>query len=449
MEKLNQTPDTPSSKQTKGQQPKAPALLGGSSPQGTHRECAAGAPPVKSQLPRLGEEPQSILEIRREAWLREMEAHTATAFDRVSRAVERRGNRLRRQRLALSGLRVERAPGPEATAEELEEWLRTRDGENRDRSDEPTSYVPGVGQVPQWHASRARGLRRKWQRIEHCRHSEDYLVSPCGCQKVKIGCNQRECPKCRKLAQDRTQRRLRRIRTSLRKAAKDRKGDKTIRERLVTFTIPHVGSGLDAVEERIRIIFDAWALFADELRRDMREKVLGFGRRDLVELIHLWRVFEWTEGSDGSGHPHFHVWIHGPRLDQKRTAERWEACVRAVAGDAIAPDVRFMKPDMRGVFSNGVENELIKYMVKDLSDQQVSHRNQFVPAEVVSRVVMAMIRRRRSQTSRDLSQWDKRTTSEKPCPCCGVFAGPLDAWTYERIPTVVGVLMPETRPPPE
>jgi hypothetical protein len=186
---------------------------------------------------------------------------------------------------------------------------------------------------------------------------------------------------------------------------------------------------LPAVERRITAVFAAWQVFRDWLRDYMKEQLPARERGSLIELCHFFRVHEWTEGEDGQGHPHWHVWIHGPFLDQKRLAKEWASALGTVTGEAVKKVV----VDIREVTDGGkmsregrrqrVVDELVKYMVKDLSNVKDQH---FVDPVVYARVLLALTGRRSRQTSAGLSahmEACRPTERDLWCGECGTVGG--------------------------
>lgn len=275
-----------------------------------------------------------------------------------------------------------------------------------------------------WHLARAKGGLHKWERIRDCLAGKttSVLQKKCGCDErlIQVGCGQRECPRCRAVVATRMKRDVKRARIALRNEIVARRLTKVMRERFVTLTAPHYDSadGEFAARRRVRILFEAWKIFGEWLRRHLREQL-----PDHADLIHSWRVWEWTEGDDDKlGHPHFHLWIVSPWLDQDLLTERWGAALRTASGedrDVALVHIRAVK--------GHVEDELIKYMLKDWSD---STAGELVSAPIVAHVLSEMMGRRRRQTSRGLSVWIAIGTSREKCHCqdCGVQI----QWSFSR-----------------
>ena len=98
-------------------------------------------------------------------------------------------------------------------------------------------------------------------------------------------------------------------------------------EKFVTLTIPHfrIGTLEQTVGERITVLREAWRYFAREWAahwRRVRKCADLPGERPTV-----YRAFEWTTGSDGAGHPHFHFWALSPWIDFRWLQDTWTRCL--------------------------------------------------------------------------------------------------------------------------
>lgn len=274
-----------------------------------------------------------------------------------------------------------------------------------------------------WHIARAKGGLHKWERIRDCLggKTQSVITKGCGCdtKTIEVGCGQRECPRCRGAVAARMKRDIKRARIALRNEIVSRRLTKVLRERFVTLTAPHYDSaGAEySPRRRVRILFEAWKIFGEWLRRHLREQA-----PEHADLIHSWRVWEWTEGDDGMGHPHFHLWIVSPWLDQDLLTEQWGRALARVSGEPR--DVALVH--IRAVRGH-VEDELIKYMLKDWSDHEAG---QLVSAPIVAHVLSEMYGRRRRQTSRGLSVWVAIGASKEKCFCenCGLKFD----WNFKR-----------------
>jgi len=299
-----------------------------------------------------------------------------------------------------------------------------------------------VRRVSEWHAARGQGRREKWKRIAECKDSNSVMRIECahcggGSHEVPVGCGHRECRKCRGVQAARVQRDVAAARASLRREAKRRSCDRKIRERLLTLTVPHVGGGdvipardqkpIETIphptRRRIALLYAAWDRFADWLRRFACDLVPD----SCEDLVHFFRVTEWTEGEgDRFGHPHFHVYLHGPYLPRDEIVKAWRRALEGASGEALDKDpiVDIRAAGERGQVQdeNGkwraLEKELIKYLVKDFSTLA---RGQFVSAPILAAVHLELVSRRRRQTSAGFAAWiedGKIASRERWCGEC-------------------------------
>lgn len=162
-----------------------------------------------------------------------------------------------------------------------------------------------------------------------------------------------------------------------------RRGWKQWRDRMITLTAPHFalekvekGSALDRLglpdttQARVWALRLAWPAFLRRLalhwkgnpKRDRktglmvpetpatiaqlpRYEVNADGEKRVVLGIPPYhRAFEWTPGSDGLGHPHFHVWTFAPRLDAGIVQGMWYEALRSVG---VPFENAFVKVDVR------------------------------------------------------------------------------------------------------
>jgi hypothetical protein len=119
-------------------------------------------------------------------------------------------------------------------------------------------------------------------------------------------------------------------------------------EKLITLTTPHFSG--ESVAARIARVLKAWRTVLKSLNAWLRDTG--------AHASSAWfRVFEWTSGNDGRGHPHLHVWFFGPYIEQAQLRGWWATALNVP--DAIV-DVREVRD------SNGAAQELIKYLTKDI-----------------------------------------------------------------------------------
>jgi hypothetical protein len=185
-------------------------------------------------------------------------------------------------------------------------------------------------------------------------------------------------------------------------------------ERLVTLTIPHhLG---DSVRGRIELVLMAWKFFLKSLNAWARGKGIG------LEFV---RVLEWTLGSDGLGHPHLHVWIFSPYLEQAFLSAWWRAALER-AGLQLGEQEELLAVDVRpGRKGDGMAQELIKYLCKDIGSD-----GRYVDPVIFAEVYAALDGRRAVQGSRGfLGRGDGPT----PCAECGA----ADALRVRVVPNLV------------
>ncbi|MDB4884487.1 MAG: hypothetical protein JWL95_3253 [Gemmatimonadetes bacterium] len=121
-------------------------------------------------------------------------------------------------------------------------------------------------------------------------------------------------------------------------------------EKMLTLTVPHFtcadaeafapaselleecGRDLDGfkfwnndVSARVTALRLAWPKFMRSLRRWLK-KVDPAGARS----FRYYRLFEWTMGGDGKGHPHFHAYLFSPWLNVRLLRKWWAAALESV-----------------------------------------------------------------------------------------------------------------------
>lgn len=369
-------------------------------------------PPSEDGAATCVKPPTPLDDERAELW-RQVEALTAQARQGRADELARAGVR----HLALQRL-------------EWEQWER---GELEEKPPRPEPVKVELNgrefEVSKWHAARHSGAVGKYKRIDTCGQGDGYLKMTCGsCDEehyMRLGCGHRECPRCRHLHANRTKRYVENARRALRDAAKKQCVSYKLRERMLTLTVPHYEwrPGQPAAEFRIRVLYAAWDIFRDWLREYQLQRT----PEGAEDLVHFFRVWEWTEGEDGDGHPHFHVYVHGPFLPQDEIKKAWARALKCASGE----DIEEVIVDIRAATDKGnvkgkdgrkrrLVDELVKYMLKDYS---MFSRDKFVNPAVLARVLNEMMRRRQRQTSRGFSAWSemaRERLEQKHCTCCGV-----------------------------
>jgi len=124
---------------------------------------------------------------------------------------------------------------------------------------------------------------------------------------------------------------------------------------MLTLTVPHEAT--DSVSERIERARSAWCFFVRYLNEHLRSI-------DAHRSARWYRAIEWTEGSDGKGHPHFHLWVFSPYLHQQDLlVPMWRRALAAtgLAAQAVIVDVQEIDDGPSAAL------EVIKYLVKDLA----------------------------------------------------------------------------------
>lgn len=343
------------------------------------------------------------------------------------------------------------------------------DGAVAREGDRPLKDGPPL--VWKWHEQRACGIEEHFGRVEECAESWQ-VVERCetdhckrarakgdldaGIETYPVGCCSRFfCKECRERLAVRFRRDFNAARqgviwqASLVGVTSKWRDEKQFRERLITLTTPHVGS----LEERNEWAFAAWTGFLKSWNEWHRSTLAGafvtFDRRfddasgksmravthlPEFELCQHARFWEWTEGNDHEGHPHFHVWAFGPFLPQELIERWWREAWERVSGHTVSVgsdgqariivDVRAVRGDRvqardasgRGIVDERgrpvmvqLDRELVKYLTKDWG----------ATVEATARVYAVLGERRARQASRGFfSTWAVPVL--RVCATCGV-----------------------------
>jgi hypothetical protein len=159
-------------------------------------------------------------------------------------------------------------------------------------------------------------------------------------------------------------------------------------------------------------------MLRDELRPKLSEELTDVWvegkdgellQQTLWNLFQLQRVTEWTSGADGFGHPHFHVLIFSPFIDQSLLESLWRRAYNGANGtrhERLMVDVRAAHGSLHEAI-----DEVCKYLVKDweLGAGRVA-------PDVMAQVYVAFDGRRRRQASAGLGRF--AVAIIKACPCC-------------------------------
>lgn len=377
-----------------------------------------------------------------------------------------------RERAALEVSTHELEELEDAIALELERAMAPRDLRESETGREAFANTlagvdgrGGIANRVRWHLGRAKGQGRRFSDVRTCGEGGGAIVRECGgsstfCHACRIG---RVCVSCR--AHMAMQRRARFGRGRVHALENARReglfrrgrvlnapGGGTWAERHLTLTAPHSMSAGDA----IRAMFIAWREFSKAFSRWTRSKpyraIHGYNRPD------FWRAFEWTPGSDGLGHPHFHVWMLSPFLPVDKVRDWWTLALRK-AGFAGVIDRReakrqgvppsFARIDLRMIRtpSGDFGRELFKrenairmselhvqreggeivqayadgWTLTEVYKPKHGGKNVRIDPELAARVYEGLEARRLAQSSRRFSSLEP---DRKPCPHCGTDGCP-------------------------
>lgn len=351
---------------------------------------------------------------QRSEWLLQVEATTALHREQKARRLTERAREIGKER--------------------RQEW---RDGGQVARSE--TGNVRLESFDSQWHLSRAKGARELFSRVRACSENDSYRVNlTCrGCSNktsIPVGCDSHWfCPTCR--VRRATEYRLElqaklgglqslASRAGLTARARRHQPGGRFGARFITLTLPHVGLPRERIQMLMRCWPRFWRLLSDRLRPRLKKHaargvVIPEGKdgelvgATLWDLVHYLWVLEWTPGSDGDGHPHLHVWLFSPFIDQAELEQLWRRAYVDVTGrsvERLVVDVRAASND-----SNAAALELCKYLVKDW-EVYAGGSKQARP-EVFAQAYAELDGRRLRQTSAGFA--DFKLQIEKACPCCG------------------------------
>ena len=234
--------------------------------------------------------------------------------------------------------------------------------------------------IARWHRGRARGQRERFHELSHC--GQGYALIRCrncepqnlrdggarGRRTRKLGCSiSRACVPCRDRRANERRPIFWRARADVlgecrrRQLLRHKRHGGRWSEKDFTLTLPTaLIVGRDAVERRIGILFAAWEEFRRLLSRHWRSKPRMAADPALRQGMRpQWHAaFEITPGSDGLGHPHFHVWLISPWLDQENIRRWWALALRKQGLD-VEP-LELIKPVLREVRCSSIVNEVYK-----------------------------------------------------------------------------------------
>jgi hypothetical protein len=313
--------------------------------------------------------------------------------------------------------------------------------------------LQNVPKVHPWHEARARGSVEHFRRVETCgeqwsavarcpstecttaraRGDRDrgVRVRPCGCGS-RFFCEECRLQVALRFRRDFNAARLGLLWDGRRAGLLDRWRPKEgpgarFGERLITLVAPHrEGDRVFSARERVQWLRDAINWFLRKLR-EHRLAQLGLKNAVLCEWA---RFFEWTDGDDNLGHPHWHVWDFGPWVDAELLTEWWREAWTRESG--VEPS-QFNTVDVRAVNGETIEGkgedrgtrldrELIKYLTKSWGGN----------AEAFAEVYAELVGKRARQTSSGFYDWSVELVHV--CPDCGLVLDEPDVvWKREPV----------------
>ena len=257
-----------------------------------------------------------------------------------------------------------------------------------------------------WYDDRARGHRERIERVEACQ-TDIIRVSCSACgvgRELSAGCRAwMLCVRCRSAASAELRARFLAARKRIVERARERNLFFPLRrggrygERFLTLTMPHENP---SVAGRIAQAFAAWPRFLKLFNVHLRAHA--------IRSVEWFRVFEWTSGDDGQGHPHFHVWMFSPSIDVELVRDWWS---KALAADGCGARARVIVDIEAVTDPSSAARELIKYMLKDIT----ANGEKIDPA-VFACVYQALAGRRMRQASKGFIGLAKGIA---PCCECG------------------------------
>lgn len=263
-----------------------------------------------------------------------------------------------------------------------------------------------------WHQTRGGKQLCRFDQVRDCGGEEVVMrCEACGheVKRIEVRCGHfRICVHCRGARADRERFRFREARERALARAQHllRAGIRGGRwsEKFLTFTVPHFD-----VEQDIKLLPKAWRKFRKLLFEHLRSD-RQVSERDMACVAYL-RVLEVTAGRNSDGHAHLHVYLLAPYLPKEWLKHLWgEVLVgfgRSVptaplsevlaAADGHAAQLRRLLVTRRGAKGRAletvyrpvvhveecygdIENELVKYLVKDLERDEDGSEKLMDPA---------------------------------------------------------------------
>jgi hypothetical protein len=266
-----------------------------------------------------------------------------------------------------------------------------------------------------WHHRRAEGHVCRFDRVYECGEESFWLI----CDACGSGRERRRacragllCLSCRSLLQQEKRRRFFLARQRAVEAAEAAglmipSSRKRWTEKFLTLPAPQCRE--HNVADRIEMIFAAWVLMLKSLNRWFLG-IAGYAKKFVAWV----RNFEWTPGQDGVGHPHFHIWLLCPFINEEVLRHFWRCALRTAGYSKESTRWCILK--INQVWTpDGAARELIKYMTKDI----LPDRSQVAP-DAFARLYETLDGRRLMQSSAGFfSELDVRMRCE--CGAVGCF----------------------------
>lgn len=367
------------------------------------------------------------------------------------------------------------------------------------RVDWETAEAARCVTTQKWHDERARGQRFRFKNLASC--GARLRTVKCGIcgegtrgDPVPEGCGvARLCPRCALFAAKKRRARFGRARARCMTEAprhlfrKKRLGGR-YDERMLTVTLPHftrdelvarlesldaeIATGdahprtvrraaaarallakcKDTVVCRVQALWDAWPRFVRSVVRHWKENgetLDGSKKAPVRPKLH--RAAEWTLGHDGLGHPHYHVWVFSPFLDEDLVRAWWTDALLDVGvppprtrdGLAVAHlkriyrfDTRMAAELMKGANDRtALELSRVHYVERDAGGVIFRYADGWTIHEVIDVAAPAVIAslyealegKRLTQASRGFFGED----APPKCPHCAARGGP-NGWAQFR-----------------
>jgi hypothetical protein len=303
-----------------------------------------------------------------------------------------------------------------------------------------------------WYQARAKGQLERFDQVREwggkevvqscgdCGHVGRRTTAWCRHWRLCVGCRSRRGLEYRKRFRHSRETALRRLERLMSYAA----GGCKLSEKLLTLTLPHSGD----VHRDLRTLPKAWRWFW-RLVREHLERDRNLGKAIVNQLVYV-RVIEVALGENWQGHAHMHVYLIAPYLHHEMVGLLWARALqrcgygvdRHSAPKPLAEVLGQVMPEWRRAqlqallvtrrggtplesVSNpvvdiqecygDVENELIKYLVKDA--ERDKHGNLVFDDEFLARVYEGTEGLRMVQTSRRF--WTEIGKRSCACEKCG------------------------------